>query len=130
MTVTTLPLLLTVLFGVLSPFLTDLLTKAGAPQAVKSTVNVVLVAGSTTAAQFIVAPEWDWQGALVKFGIAWGASLAVHYSGATRPVERKTAGIGIGPKVDRSDIPDPVARDVRADVDDDESDAPNLAKPV
>lgn len=93
-------MLLTALFAVAPGFLTEVLTKANAPRWVKSTVAVVLSAGSATLAQFVLEPSWDWKEALLKFAIAWAASLLANLSGMTKPVQTATARFGVGSRDD------------------------------
>lgn len=85
------------LAGVGVPFAVDLLTKSNAPRALKSFLAAALAALAGVLATNVYVDGADWKVYLRNIATAWVVALATHYTGATNPVQRATADIGIGP---------------------------------
>lgn len=105
-------LLLPVVAGALSSFVTELVTKSSASQGVKSFVFVVLAAitGALSTVAYDGTHPWTTYAEAVAIAIVSG--VATHYTGATNVLQDASAHFGLGATAGRRrlvvvDQPDP-----------------------
>lgn len=85
-----------ILTAVAIPFVTDLVTKSHASQAIKAGTATVLsaLAGALTTVAFNEAAGW--KAYVWNIAIAFVTTMTVHRTGVSGPVQRATANVGIG----------------------------------
>jgi small basic protein len=85
-----------ILVAIVIPFVTDLITKSRASHAIKAAVATVLAAltGALTTVAF--NEDAGWKAYLWNIAIAFVMTMTVHRTGASAPVQRRTATFGLG----------------------------------
>lgn len=89
------PTLVLLIIGVLSPFLTEVLTKYDAPRWLKSGINFGLTAVGSAVTTVVYDPSAPLSQWAVQVAGTVGLSLIIHYTGVTAPVQNKTKNIGL-----------------------------------
>lgn len=91
----TLPIVVSLLSGIVIPMITDLVTKWDAPSAIKSLIASALsaLAGALTTVAW--DPNAGWSGYLIAVLLAFASTFAAHHAGVSKSIKRATPNIGI-----------------------------------
>jgi hypothetical protein len=95
--------------GLVIPAVTDLVTKAKAPTALKTTIATLLAVLAGALTTVVYTPHERWQDYLVAIGLTIANSQAAHriLLGLGDPVQNLKPNAGIGPAPDPNTPPDP-----------------------
>lgn len=91
-----LPLILSVLVGVIIPHVVDLITHSSAPQGLKSLLAVVFSALTGALTTVSWQDGGDWKVYVLNIFMAFVAALTSHTAGASEFVQKATGDFGVG----------------------------------